>query len=98
MAALDGPPGQPPVPTGLSVTPLALNSENLVVFSFEVPRSRQAGLSKTEREIARLLAEGLSNADIARARRRSVHTVSNQVASIFRKLRITSRLQLTGRW
>jgi len=51
-------------------------------------------LTPAEREVARLVVGGLSNAEIARRRGGSPRTVANQAASIFRKLGVRSRLGL----
>ena len=51
-------------------------------------------LSPAEKEVAALVARGRSTADIARARRVSPRTVANQLASIFRKLGVSSRQEL----
>ncbi|HZO17327.1 MAG TPA: LuxR C-terminal-related transcriptional regulator [Polyangiaceae bacterium] len=51
-------------------------------------------LSRAEREVALLIAEGLTNAEIAQRRRRSERTVANQIARIFEKLGIGSRSEL----
>ncbi|MBE9938055.1 helix-turn-helix transcriptional regulator, partial [Cellulosimicrobium cellulans] len=51
-------------------------------------------LSPREREVARLVARGLSNKDVARELVLSDRTVDNHVYRIFRKLGITSRDQL----
>lgn len=51
-------------------------------------------LSLAEREVVQLIATGSSNATIAQRRGSSPRTVANQVASIFRKLRVHSRLEL----
>src|SRR6185295_2705568 len=55
------------------------------------------GLTAAEREVAALLLAGGSNAEIAQARRTSVHTVANQLAAIFRKLDVRSRFELIAR-
>ncbi len=84
-------------------------SRDLVAWRFDVgedayallvwPDSRAARrlsgrLTAAEREVARLMAAGLSNADIARRRGSSPRTVANQAASIFGKLGVRSRLEL----
>jgi DNA-binding CsgD family transcriptional regulator len=51
-------------------------------------------LTPVEAEVTRLLAAGLSNAEIARVRGTARRTVANQVASVFRKLGVSSRLEL----
>lgn len=51
-------------------------------------------LTKAERDVAALVLEGLSNQAIARARGTSVRTIANQVAAVFRKLKVTARVEL----
>lgn len=51
-------------------------------------------LSPREREIALLVCEGLSNAEIARQLRKSVLTIKTQLNAVFRKLGVTSRTRL----
>ncbi len=51
-------------------------------------------LTPAEREVARLVREGLSNAEIASARGTSANTVANQIAAIMRKLRVGSRVEI----
>jgi DNA-binding NarL/FixJ family response regulator len=55
----------------------------------------QSLLTKREREILRLLTEGLTNPQIAERLMVSVPTVSTHVASIFNKLGVTSRSAAT---
>lgn len=52
-----------------------------------------AELSERERDVLRLLARGLSNADIAARLYLSEGTVRNYVSSIFAKLEVTDRTQ-----
>jgi DNA-binding NarL/FixJ family response regulator len=56
-----------------------------------------AALSTAEGDVAMLAAEGITNAAIAQRRGTSRRTVANQMASIFRKLGIGSRLELAAR-
>jgi DNA-binding NarL/FixJ family response regulator len=49
------------------------------------------GLSEAEREVVRVALEGLSALEIAARKRKSVHTVTNQLASSFHKLGVGSR-------
>ncbi len=56
-----------------------------------------AKLTRVERQVARLAATGLSNAEIGRRRRTSERTVANQMGSILRKLKMGSRYKLTSR-
>jgi DNA-binding NarL/FixJ family response regulator len=72
--------------------------EELPRFAQEerVKRRGRAGrlLSRREAEIARLVAEGLSNKEIADRLSVSEKTVKSHLVSIFRKLRIRHRLEL----
>ena len=54
-------------------------------------RRNAAGLSKREMEVLRLVADGLSNQDIATRLFVSDHTVHRHVANIFGKLSVSSR-------
>jgi DNA-binding CsgD family transcriptional regulator len=53
-------------------------------------------LTPAEAEVARSMAAGLTNDEIALGRRTSSRTVANQVASIFRKLGVGSRRELVA--
>ena len=53
-------------------------------------------ITPAEREIALSVLSGLSNADIAARRGTSVRTVANQLAQLYRKLRVCSRLELAA--
>jgi len=55
------------------------------------------GLSRREMEVARLIADGASNADAASQLFISERTVESHVTSIFNKLGVDSRVQVT-RW
>jgi DNA-binding CsgD family transcriptional regulator len=55
-----------------------------------------AGLSPREREVTELLTLGYTNREIAMALGSSIHTVRNQVASIFRKAGASTRAELVG--
>ncbi len=73
---------------GLSSTDLARLARALVVGPND---ANERSLSDAEREVLALLLEGKSNAEIARARNRSIRTIANQVASILRKTDSASR-------
>lgn len=51
-------------------------------------------LTKTEREVVRLVGEGLTNSEIAAQRFVSVRTVESHIRNILAKLGIPSRRQL----
>lgn len=85
-------------PQGLRSSRLELGGEQYVVLSYPVAETAlPASLSPSEREVALLVAHGHSNAEIARARGVSLNTVANQIAALFRKLGVGSRLELTRR-
>jgi len=52
-------------------------------------------LSAREAEVADLVAKGLTNEQIASMLGLSLQTVKNHLRSVFRKLQITNRVQLT---
>ncbi len=60
----------------------------------KIPRSVK--LTKREREIVGLIAEGLSNKEIAQQIHLSPHTVKSHVHSILEKLALHSRLQVAA--
>lgn len=53
-------------------------------------------LTNAEREVAGLVLGGLSNQAIARRRKVSLRTIVNQVSSIYRKLAVRSRRELSA--
>src|SRR5262245_7436985 len=57
-------------------------------------RNARETLSRSEEEVARLAAQGLSNDAIAARRQCSTHTVANQLASAYRKLGVSGRREL----
>jgi len=61
--------------------------------SLSVPAgsANSAGLTRREREVLRLVADGLNNQDIAARLFLSDHTVHRHVANIFNKLSVSSR-------
>lgn len=81
----------------------------MVVFSYPVeerpgavapPRRRSddaAALTAAEREIARAVIDGMTSAEIARSRSRSIATVNKQIESVYRKLGVHSRAELCAR-
>ncbi len=58
------------------------------------PVSGWASLTGTEQTIARLVAEGLNNQQVATQVFLSTHTVAHHLRQTFRKLHITSRVEL----
>ncbi|HLI05678.1 MAG TPA: response regulator transcription factor [Ktedonobacteraceae bacterium] len=60
-----------------------------------VPTTYPAGLTQREVEVLRLVAQGLTNAQIAAQLIVSLHTVNAHVRSIFNKLNVNSRTAVT---
>ena len=75
-------------------------ADDLVLFVVGAPRAESQLLDRltpAERSAVQRLCEGLSNREIARARRVSPRTIANQIASAFRKLEVGSRAELVAR-
>lgn len=67
------------------------------VFVVELPsraERRMARLCPSERDVARGLIDGKTNAEIAQVRGTSARTIANQVAAIFRNYGVSSRAEL----
>jgi DNA-binding NarL/FixJ family response regulator len=87
----------PDHPPDLVAVHVVASDAELVVFSYaRQPPAGRPLLTDAESWILAAILEGKSNAEIAGARRRSVRTVANQVASLFRKLRVRSRGELAA--
>ncbi len=71
----------------------SLAAKRAPAFDDEVPI---AELSRREREVAEFVTLGYTNREIALALGSSVHTVRNQVASLFRKAGASNRAELVG--
>jgi len=82
----------------VKVSSFQLGGLDFVVLSAPLTPPQKVALTKAEREVMELVVAGLSNAEIAERRRTSVHTVSNQLAAVFRKLRVGSRVELAAHW
>jgi len=84
-----------PPPPGLRSSTVDLGGDQYLVLSFPTPVWSLPGcLSAAEREVALALLRGETNETIASVRNTSVRTVANQVASIFAKLGVNSRIEL----
>jgi len=90
------------VPPGLVVERQGDSGAGGVVLSFPLSEPPlRPHLTPVEQEILRDLAHGLSNGEIACRRGVSIRTVANQLAHLFRKLGVHSRLEATrmaGHW
>jgi DNA-binding NarL/FixJ family response regulator len=84
-----------PPPAGLRVSAVELDDDQYLVLSFPAPAwDLPECFTAAEREIVLGMLRGASNEAIARERCTSVRTVANQIASIFIKLRVSSRIEL----
>jgi DNA-binding NarL/FixJ family response regulator len=82
---------EPGWPADLSIRAIDASGQ-VILVSFSL--GRLTALSRSERHVARLADAGLSNAEIARVRRTSTHTVARQMSSLLWKLGVGSRLGL----
>jgi len=71
--------------------------ETLAVAKVELCPRSLGELTIAEREVALLVLDGLTNAEIGVQRKTSPRTVANQVAAVFRKLEVHGRLELIRR-
>jgi len=71
--------------------------EELFVVSVPLRTPAPHGLTQAEKDVARAIVRGRSNAEIARARGTSVRTVANQVASLMRRIGAGSRADVAAR-
>ena len=77
---------------------VAVAGERLLVGAYPLIDERWIKvLTEAEREVTAQIIAGSTNADIARRRDASEHTVANQVQAIFRKLEVRSRGELAAR-
>jgi DNA-binding CsgD family transcriptional regulator len=82
-------------PSALEALVVEMNGQERLLFVYPRPDwALPASLSPAEGCIVRGLLSGASHSEIARARGTSPRTVANQMASIFRKLHVGSRLEL----
>lgn len=69
-----------------------------IVLSFPLSSPKvPPSLTKAEAAVAVLVLEGRSDAEIAAVRGVSKRTVANQIAAVFRKLDVRSRVELVAR-
>lgn len=85
-------------PGAIETRCVQIGGVELLVLSFSAaPATLPADLSAAEREVLRWLLQGDTNAQVAARRQTAVRTAANQVASIFRKIGVTSRAELAAR-
>jgi DNA-binding CsgD family transcriptional regulator len=77
------------------VTKFRLGAEEFLVLSEPASGALAvSGLSASECEVVGLVVKGFSNEQIARERGVRYRTVANQLASVYRKLGVSSRVEL----
>ncbi len=85
-------------PAGLRAVTLELSGSEYVVLSYPASAPPPIpGLSAAESEVLRAAVSGLTNAEIAAGRDRSVFTIQNQLAAACRKLGVSSRAEATAK-
>jgi DNA-binding NarL/FixJ family response regulator len=70
------------------------DGERQLVTSARLERHLSPSLSVGELAVISMVVEGESHAEIARRRRTSVRTVANQIASVYKKLGVSGRMDL----
>jgi len=84
-------------PVGIRATRLSVRGDEFAVLTFPLRTSTvRLALTRAERAVFNAILAGKSNARIAAERKTSVRTVANQVASIFRTAKVSSRVELAA--
>jgi DNA-binding CsgD family transcriptional regulator len=83
-------------PADIRASSLQVGDGKYVLLSFARSSSVADNLTPAERQVALAALAGLSTADIARMRGSSPRTVANQLATLFRKLGVSSRAELAA--
>lgn len=69
-------------------------TEPLRVVAFPRPDSELPAVPPAELSVLRYLVEGMTHSEIARRRGTAIRTVANQLASVFRRFRVSGRREL----
>lgn len=86
-------------PRALTAETFTLGGLELVVLKYSIaPEASVPNLTGAERQVVTLLIQGLGTKAIARERGVSLNTVSNQLASIYRKCGVNSREELLAKF
>jgi DNA-binding CsgD family transcriptional regulator len=85
--------GVPPTP---AVRFLEVRSEHYALITLATRPGPIPALTESEQAVSAMVLAGHSNAEIARHRQTAVRTVANQLASIFHKLGVRSRVELAA--
>ena len=80
----------------------AIGGDEYVVLTFRVlvvdDLGSYAGLTASERAVAKLVLQGRPNSEIARERGTSLQTVANQLGAVYQKLGVRSRRELAAQF
>jgi DNA-binding CsgD family transcriptional regulator len=71
-----------------------VSAQSWLSRELNVTRSRGIKLTGVQREVLALICQGKSNPEIARSRKRSLHTIRNLVARLFEIFEVSSREEL----
>lgn len=84
-------------PPEVEMTIVELDGEQLAILAFPPKAvSPPVALTEVERVLLACVVKGMSNAEIAAERGRSVHTVAKQLAGLCRKFGVASRVELAA--
>jgi len=86
-------------PSGLGVASLIVGEDGLIVFSWPITTRAlpsDVALTPAERAVGQLALDGCTDAMIAAARGTSIRTVGKQLASLYQKLGVGSRRELSA--
>ncbi|MDI3283820.1 LuxR C-terminal-related transcriptional regulator [Polyangium sp. 15x6] len=78
------------------VSEFSIFASRVMIGAAEAASPDAASLTPSECDVASMAARGMSNARIAAGRRCSTRTVANQLASVYRKLGVSSRAELSA--
>lgn len=84
--------------TGLAADAMWGGGSQAVSAAQKPDAGERAGLSKRQREVMELIADGLTNGEIARACFLAEKTVKNHVNQIFAKLGVRTRAEAVSQW
>ncbi len=80
-------------PDDLCAVRFTVDGEELMVLSWPATATTIEGLSAAESDVLKAALGGLTAAEIARERGRSVFTIQNQIVSALRRLGVTTRAE-----
>jgi DNA-binding CsgD family transcriptional regulator len=80
-------------PDDLDIEVVTIDGMELAILSRDLPQPR-SDISPAEEDVLACVVKGMSNAKIAKARGTSPRTVANQIASLLRKFKVSSRYEL----